>query len=159
MTLSIDLYISCCWVCILKLFSLCLSRNIMGGGTLFLSCCFHPFCAAFFWIIKCPSLLIMFEATHQCCVLQSLISCFGIHRRSPLRQLHGGINVKALQKEEKCLWNRCGQLSCFCITEPLYDTSADVIPQLHNPTLHLQMGHFGVFIQRGNEELSHRIAW
>lgn len=134
----------------------------MGGGNLFLSCCcFHPSCAAFFWIIKCPGLLITFEATHQRGVLQSLIACFGIHRQSPSRQLPDGINVKAVHKEEtrvKCLWNRCGQLSRFRITEPLCDTSADVIPQLRNPTLRLQMGQFGVFIQRENEELSRRVA-
>lgn len=38
------------------------------------------------------------------------------------------------------------------------DPSADVIPQLCNPVLHLQMGQFGVFIEIGNEELSHRVS-
>lgn len=138
------------------------SRDIIGGGNHFLSCCcFHPSRTAFFWIIKCPGLLITFEAMHHCGVLQSWIACLGIHRRSPSHQLHGGMNVQAVHTEEmrvKFLWNRCGQRSCFRITKPLCDTSADVILQLRKPTLGLQMGHFGVFILRGNEELSRSVA-
>lgn len=90
------------------------------------------------------------------------IACCGIHRRSPSCQLQGSINGTAVHNKEtrvKRLRGRCGQISCFRITEPLCDTSADVIPQLCKPNGKSPDGAvWSLLFREENEELSRRVS-